>query len=282
LQAFFWSALSYLISAFNDLLTKVSGINLPPQEVIFFRFLFSTIILLPFFLNQKRLSINKTRNERHTIHLLRAVLWMVGIYLWTYNASRIPLHIVTISSFLIPFFNIFLSRVYLKERVSSRGFFYMTISFFGVLSVFHMSSFSAVNFIFIILATLTFSSLDVLNKKIVSENNSIINMIFFSNLYSLLMCAPFIFVDYVVPSSNELMFLFLLGIGASSIIFCILKSFESSNLSSIQYVRYLEFPISCILGFTFFDEIPSALVIAGCIVVILGNIMSYRLNTSKT
>ena len=48
LQGIFWMLMVCIVSSMNDTLTKYVGTRLSGAEVAFFRFFFSTLVLLPF------------------------------------------------------------------------------------------------------------------------------------------------------------------------------------------------------------------------------------------
>ncbi len=79
-----WFILSLLSSVANDTISKYLSLHLQSFEVIFFRFLFSTITLVPFMLYYGREAF---KTSQISIQITRGVLLFVGITLWTYGLA---------------------------------------------------------------------------------------------------------------------------------------------------------------------------------------------------
>lgn len=299
LLAFLWSIAACIISISNDIITKFYAVDLNPIEIMFFRFFFSFITLLPIYLCAKPSQISNQCIRSNTraffsikiqlIHLLRGALLVVAMSLWIYNASKLPLHIITIGSFMIPFFNIISSRIFLKETLYLATVIYILASFLSILFIFHIGNFEILNFVILVFAGFLFSLLDILNKRMLNSGVNTMELIFFSNLYSsmisfviLIIVFGYSYVLLMKLSSKDLLLFLALGMGGNGIIFCILRAFRRSNLSSIQYVRYLEFPISCICGVFFLSETISNAVILASFVILACNILSFRFYATKS
>ena len=97
----FWFILSTVSSSFNDVISKYVGSNISSYEITFFRFLFSSITLLPFIIYYGTTSL-KTSNP--TVHLMRGLLLFLAITAWNYGLKIAPMTTATIVSFTIPIF----------------------------------------------------------------------------------------------------------------------------------------------------------------------------------
>lgn len=343
--AFTWSLLACFISVLNDAIMKLYSVNLSPALIIFLRFSISLLTIFPFYLtyyfrNKRNIiqtcTIKNFSNQ--LIHIIRGIAITIAMLLWVYNANKLPLHIVTISSFTIPFFNIICSKLFLKEKTHFASFLYILISFCCVLAIFWSFQFSTTNLLALIFTGILFSILDILNKNLLNKNSSTLKLIFFSNFYSTLIliityviltkisqfsqvldkstqpmlqsaiqqCTiqetiqPRSLTKHITTYINEFLnfielakislqickltlidwiIFFILGSCSNGIIFCILRSFTLSNLSSIQYTRYTEFLISFAFGFIFFHENITLQALFASIVIMFCNIMSFRLHS---
>ena len=114
-----------------------------------------------------------------------------------------------------------------------------------------------------------------LNKMLLNENERILPMIFFSNLFSA------IFIIFIPNTLGEAMkvnffqisLLFFLGIGANLILFCIIKAFSKAPASFLAPMRYLELLMSIAIGFLFFKEVISINILLGGVLIILSSII---------
>jgi S-adenosylmethionine uptake transporter len=82
-----WFILSLLFDNLNDVIMKYVGQNIDPYQIICFRFLFSTLVLLPFVWHQK-LTITKSAL---CLHFTRGVLLFCGISLWIIGLGVVKL-----------------------------------------------------------------------------------------------------------------------------------------------------------------------------------------------
>ncbi|MDE5059380.1 EamA family transporter, partial [Wolbachia endosymbiont of Drosophila burlai] len=98
LRAYLLGVIWFILSLLSSI-SKYLSLHLQSFEVIFFRFLFSTITLVPFMLYYGREAF---KTSQISIQITRGVLLFVGITLWTYGLAIFPIVTATIISFSIP------------------------------------------------------------------------------------------------------------------------------------------------------------------------------------
>ena len=114
-----------LASLFFSLMStfvKICSSNLNLIEIIFLRSLIATIILLPFILIFKI----KIKTKLYSKHLTRAVIGISAMFLNFYAVSKLPLTNYTIISFAKIFFIIPLAFFFLKEKIKTESFLYLS------------------------------------------------------------------------------------------------------------------------------------------------------------
>lgn len=266
LRGAFWFILVSAISALNDTLVKAVGSRLPPIEVAFFRFFLSMVTLLPFMFAQGKAAF-VTPHWR--VHGVRSLLLFLAIAPWCYGVIQLPLTLVTTVSFTTPLFVLVLSALFLKERVGSHRAFATLLGFSGIV-VSAQPTTSGLNLtVFVLVAsTCMFAMLDVLNKKLLIKNETLLSMLFFSAAGTTVLSIPFALADFLMPTLQELAFLVLLGAGANLILYCLLKAFESVDLSALQPFRYVEIMFTGFFGWAFFSEIPGLSTLLGAALII--------------
>ena len=109
-----------IVSSLNDTLTKYVGSRLSGAEVAFFRFFFSTLVLLPFMVAR-----GKSAFVTHYpgAQCIRAILLVVAMTAWSYGVASLPLTLATTISFTTPFFVLPLAKVFLEKIKRPRMFF---------------------------------------------------------------------------------------------------------------------------------------------------------------
>lgn len=279
IQGVRWFLLSCVVSVLNDTLIKVTGQRLPGIEVAFLRFFFSMLVLIPFVVQAGR-SFFKTSHLR--IHGLRSLFLFLALAPWCYGVISLPLSLVTTLSFTTPLFVLLLSAIFLKESVGLQRMFATLLGFVGILVSVGPFSFNLNGAALLLVAsTVLFASLDVMNKKLLIQNEGLLSMLFFSAVGTTLLSAPFAFSVWVMPNLFELGTMFVLGIGANLILFCLLKAFQFCDVSSLQPMRYAELLISSCIGFVLFQEVPSITTLGGAALIIPATLYIVRFEIAR-
>ncbi len=264
----FWFILSLLLDNINDVIMKYVGNNISSYEIIFFRYLFSVIVLLPFILRKKYSSSTIMR-----IHFIRGFLLFVGIILWCVGLKVVKLTVVTSINFIMPIFILILARIFLKESFNRIKLIATMLGFIGTIIVINPNStdFNLTSLVFLISAIL-FALLDIINKRFAVQE-SMISMLFYSSLFVLILSIIPVFYNWITPTFNDLFYLFLLGITSNLILYCLLKSFKLIEVSSVAPYRYIELIFSAVLGYIIFDEIPNLTTIIGSAIIIMATVI---------
>lgn len=266
LQGIFWMVVVCIISNMNDILIKHVGTRLSGLEVAFFRFLFSTLWLLPFMLARGKGSF---QTKYPKVHFVRSLLLVLAMAPWCYGVASMPLTLATILASTTPFFILPLAKIFLKERVGWQRCTATLVGFIGILvSVnFTGGSFNPMA-LALIASTVMFASLDIINKKLLTEDESLLSMLFFSGLGTAVLGFIPALLTWETPTLQELGFLALLGGGGSLILFCLLKAYAATDVSALQPFKYFELVLSAIFGFVIFQELPTTSTLLGAAVII--------------
>ncbi|WP_375318822.1 DMT family transporter [Candidatus Tisiphia endosymbiont of Oplodontha viridula] len=260
-----WFILSMLTSATNDITAKYLGLRLHSFEVAFFRFLFSTIILVPFIFYYGKQTLTTTRPF---VHIARGVLLCFGMTSWTYGLQLAPVTTATVVSLAIPLFTLVLAVFFLNENIIWQRWAATLFGFIGIVVTLkpHASDFNPHILIFV-LAAISFATLDIINKKFVVKE-SMISMLFYSALVTSLLSIPPSIMYWKTPNISEFILLFILGSGGGLISFFLLKAFSLVDATAIAPYRYLELIISALAGYLVFNEMPENSTLYGALIVI--------------
>lgn len=260
--------LSMCVSCANDVICKFMGERLDALEIIFFRFFFGLITLLPFVLRRGTVVF---RTHQLGINVLRGVLGACSFFLCTYSVIKLPLVEVTTILWIIPLFQLVLTSFLLPEKISSLRWIATIIGFLGLLFVTLYDSHANISlnylYIFPIGAALLFAMQDVMIKKVVATESRTTMLLYFAIVSSVVSFFPMLFV-WIKPTVYELILLFLLGIGGNLIQYFIFKAFHAVDISALAPYRYIEFLLSAFFAFVFFGEIPGVNVIIGAAILV--------------
>jgi S-adenosylmethionine uptake transporter len=260
-----WFVLSLFISSLNDVLTKYLCGSIGPYEVVFFRFLFSIITLLPFMLYYGK---NSFITSRPLVHVIRGGLLFGGIALWSHALSVVVVTVATVISFTIPLFVLIFAKIFLGENVTLARWVATVVGLIGVVIVINPTS-ATFNIMSasLILASMMFAGLDVINKKYVIKE-SMFSMLFYSSIVTTALSSFPAFLNWSMPTTQDLLLLLILGAGANLILYFLLKAFALIDASAAAPYRYIELLISSFLGYLIFAEIPTINTVIGALIII--------------
>ncbi len=264
-----WFFLSLLIDNINDVIMKYLGFNIQAYEVVFFRFLFSTLTLIPFIFYKK---VAGSKPKMY-VHLIRGLLLFSGIVTWCMGLGFVNITVATAINFTIPIYILVMATVFLKEKYSLIKLAATVLGFIGTAIVINPSD-ADFNFFSLVLiaSAFLFAALDVINKKMVQEESTL-NMLFYSGFFVMLFSAiPTIYV-WSSPTIKDLALLFILGITGNLILYCLLKSFKLVEISSVAPYRYIELIFSAAFGYIIFGEVPHITTIVGAIIIIFSTLL---------
>ena len=267
-----------IIGVSNDVMMKFLGNDISSYEIVFLRFLFGTLALVPFiFINRKSF---KTSNP--LLHVSRGGILFLAIAAYCMGLQADKLAVATSINFTIPIFILILATRILGEKFSSTKLAATIIGFIGVSVIMNPTSsdFNGTS-LTLIMSSFLFASLDVINKKFVSTE-SMMSMLFYSNLFAMLFSAIPGIYHWTTPDIGSLTLLFILGAGSNLILYCLLKSFSYIEVSIVAPYRYLELLFAIILGYIFFQEKFNTTNWVGAGIIVLSTlIMSYEYLLSK-
>jgi S-adenosylmethionine uptake transporter len=266
-QGAFWATMICLISVSNDILMRLLGENLHVIEIIFFRFLFGMITVVPLMLSH---GTTLFKTQRPAMHIVRALIGVGAIGACCLSVNLMPLSDNTTIMFSQPLFFLPMAVFLLREHVDFPRWIATLIGFIGLMIIVQpgTEAFRLVAFV-PISAALLFATLDIMAKKMVSTENTYNMMFYFAVGTTLAALGPAIYF-WKTPNLYELGLLALLGVGGNLIQACIFRAFTATDASALMPFRYVEFIFSAGLGFLFFTEIPTILTITGAAFIIAG------------
>ena len=260
-----WFFAHQLIGVGNDVIMKFTGANLGVAQVVFLRFLFATLTMVPVMVAGGKES---WQTDRVPLHIARSALLAGGIFLYVKGLTIAPIAVVTTLNFTIPLFTLVLARVFLNEAVDATRWIGTLVGFLGVMVVMQPGGqvFNPMWLVVLLSATM-FASLDVLNKVFVGKE-SFWAMIFYTALFTTCITAYPALTSWVAPTMSQYGLLALLGAGANGLLYCLLKSFSMVDASALAPFRYTELMFSATVGFLLFGEIPASSTLLGALIII--------------
>ncbi|HVV80520.1 MAG TPA: DMT family transporter [Pseudolabrys sp.] len=269
LSAFLFTVMSVLV---RDL-----GQRAPTGEVVFFRGLFAIIPVL---------AIYWWRGEiRHAIatkspfgQLLRGLISAVGMFANFGALARIPIADVTAIGFGSPLITVALAALILKERVRIYRWTAVVVGFGGVIVMLlpHLdigkyavvaTAATTVGSLLALGSAFTNAAAQIQTRRLVATEKTA-SIVFYFSVVTAIAGALTLPFDRYAPSPLELAEFVALGmLGGIGHIF-LTESYRYATASVIAPFDYSTMIWAIILGYWFFGEVPSVLVLAGAAIVI--------------
>lgn len=277
IKASFFLLTASIISSINDIISK--HINLCSTDLMFFRALLGCIILIPLIIkNQEKTNIF----EKH--HIMRGALFGLGMLCYLTALKNMQLATIIAINFSTPLWVTVFASIFLKEKVKHSIY----LNILGVIGIIIISytSFSSTNYQFVLLAligAIIFAMLDIINKYLINKNESMMQMLIGSNFWITMFLSPFFSYNmhHTIPTW---ILLIALAAGSNLLLYFILKAWQNFNITALQPIKYIEFPIAVYFGTNLFKEQTSIMVIIGFMLLAIAvtiNLYNQLMNKSN-
>lgn len=212
--------------------------------------------------------------------LARAAVGFLGVILNFYAIDRLAsISDASILNKLSPFFAVFFSVFLLKEKPKIPEIIFLLIAFAGAMCVvnprFDLSVLPAcAGFLSGACAGFAYVCVRVLGVK--GERG--IMTVFFFSAFSTLFSLPFMLIWYRPMTAWQTCSLLLSGVSATLGQFFITAAYRQAPAKEIAVFDYAQVLFAALLGYFFLDQLPSALSVAGYVVIIFAAVGRWLYN----
>ena len=259
------------IMMFTVLRIVQSDINV--YTTSFFRFFFSLIILIPYIFYTK-FNFIKTNNIKK--HLVRSSLNLPAMYLTFGALTMIPLEKINAIHFLNPLFVSIFAVIFFKEKIYIYRVISLILGFVGIIVVIRPGLIPLEIGSFMVLGSTVLWALCIIITKDITKEESAINILIFQCIFMSLFTFIIAYFNWELPSSDQLMLLFLSALFGNVFHLMINHSFKIADLTLTAPFRYSVLIWGSLFGFLFFNEIPDFFTwIGGTIIFLSILILTY-------
>ncbi len=260
-------------------LIKATSDEIPPGEAVFFRSLFAIPVILVWLAMRGELRQGLiTQNPMG--HFWRGVLGTSAMGMTFAGLGLLPLPEVTAIGYATPIFTVILAAVMLGERIRMVRIAAVLLGLVGVAimlwprlgggaSLTDAASFGAM---LILVATLARSLVQIQIRKLVQTEHTAAIVFYFSLTATILSLASLPF-GWVVPSPNAALLLILSGVLGGVAQILVTASYRFGAASMLAPVDYVSMLFAILIGYVWFSELPTRVMLIGATLVIAGNIL---------
>ena len=253
----------------NDIMVKGLNLVFPVWEVIFFRAFSGMLISIALVLIFGWETLKTKKPIRHFVRAFSAVGCVV-FYFFGLKYLLLTENIAIVHS--APIFATLLAIPILGERLGVHRIGAIIIGFVGVIVIVKPGTdiFKFVSLIPLI-AALFMASVYLSTRSLMNTDSSISIIFYYS---SALLVTSIIFLpdDFVMPNIVQLIPLMSLGIMGSLGHYFMSQAAKNAEVVVISPFEYSSFIFVGVMGYIFYNEVPSISIIIGGILIILGGV----------
>ena len=235
-------------------------------QIVFMRSISSSIIIIPILFYVKN---QKNIFGQFQANLIRVVLSFMAISIQFFTISNIQLAQVSTIGYLRPSIMSIFAFFILSEKQSKVRWLVLIVGFLSILLVFSPESNSIQLIALLALLGSCCGSLSTIFQKFLSKKFSEIQLMVWYSVGISILSFPFCLYTWKEVSLNELIFMILTGLLATSAQYFYIKAFRLSQASFLAPIQYFHIIPVLIIGYLIFSEIPSYQTLFGALIIIL-------------
>ena len=270
------------ISAFvlNDAFVRLAGNSLPLAQILFWRRLITTIVLLTFAIYGGVFSSKVSKKDKWRI-FFRSIAEALTSYFFLTAVMNMPFANVTAILQILPMTVTLAAAFVFKEKVGIIRITLILAGFLGVVLIINPST-DGFNLyaIYALIAVFLITTRDLITRKISSTVPTLLPTV--SASIGVLIFSLFLLINTPFQPLNTQNSLFIL-LAAFFIIFRYYTAvlvMRSGEISFISPFRYSAILFALILGLIFFDEKPEKTAFFGIVIVMVAGIFLMLRNSS--
>ncbi|SFT47267.1 EamA-like transporter family protein [Sedimentitalea nanhaiensis] len=241
-------------------IVKFLGPRIPPAEQAFLRYLLGLVFLLPMLPSMLNTRLN---GRLMALFAIRGIFHAMGVMMWFYAMTRIPLAEVTAINYLAPVYVTLGAAMFLGERLAMRRIAAVVAALIGA-AVILRPGFREVQpgHLAMLLAAVVFGGSYLLAKFTVDRVNAAV-VVGMLSIWVTIALAPFAYAVWVTPTLTELGILFGVACFATAGHYTMTLAFAAAPVAVTQPVTFLQLVWATALGALVFSEPVDIWVVLG-------------------
>ena len=248
--------------------------EVPAPQAAFMRYLIGTLLLTPALISLINVKPSKPLMKKF---LIRGVVHSIGVTLWFYAMSVMPVAEVTAIGFLTYIFVSIGACIFLNEKLHKHRLTAIVISFIGALIILRPGFKEIGNGqIGMLIATIVFT-LSYLIAKIVSKERSSAEIVAMLSLFTTIFLIPTAIYSWEPLSIKALIVLTFTAVIATLGHITMTKAIKSAPMVVTQPILFLQLVWASMVGLFIFDEnFDPFVILGGTVIMICVCYVSYR------
>ena len=270
----FWMLVTGACFILVTALVKYMGPRLPSAEAAFLRYAMGLVFLLPALLSLR--SSGLTRRQ-WTLFGSRGFLHAMGVILWFYAMTRLPIAEVTAMNYLAPIYVTIGAALFLGERLALRRIIAVCLGLLGAVIILR-PGFREVSsgHLAMLIAAVVFAGSYLLAKILADEVRPAVVVTLLS-VFVTIGLAPFAFPVWITPNLHEITILAGVAFFATAGHYTMTLAFAAAPMTVTQPVTFLQLVWATVLGVVVFNEaVDIWVVLGGCVILTSVTFITWR------
>ena len=264
-QGIFWMLVTGVCFIAVTALVKYMGPRLPAAEAAFLRYAMGLVFLLPAIGNLRTAGLSR---RQWGLFSLRGFFHSLGVILWFFAMTRIPIAEVTAMNYLAPIYVTLGAAVFLGEKLAARRIAAVCMGLLGA-AIILRPGFREVSMghLAMLLAAVVFAGSYLLAKVLADEVKPAVIVALLS-VFVTLGLAPFAAPVWIAPTVTEIFILAAVAFFATAGHFTMTLAFAAAPVTVTQPVTFLQLLWATLLGAVAFAEPVDIWVVLGGSVIL--------------
>jgi len=267
---FLFTSMSALVKALSE--------DFPPGELVFFRSLFAVPVILIWLIARGELAQGFVV-KKPMGHFWRGVLGTAAMGLTFTGLSLLPLPEVTAIGYATPIFTLILAAVMLGERIRMIRIGAVAIGLFGVLVMIwprlgssEMEAATTIGALCVLGATIARAFVQIHIRQLVQVDHPAA-IVFYFSMTATVLSGLTIFWGWTLPTWEQAAILIAMGLVGGVAQILITSSYRFGQASMLAPYDYTSMLFAIVIGYIWFDELPTVAILIGAALVIAGNVV---------
>lgn len=267
---FLFTSMSALVKALSE--------DFPPGELVFFRSFFAIPVIIIWLMSRGELAQGFVV-KKPMGHFWRGVLGTAAMGLTFTGLSLLPLPEVTAIGYATPIFTLILAAVMLGERIRMIRIGAVAVGLLGVLIMVwprlgstNMEMAATIGAICVLCATIARAFVQIHIRQLVQVDHPAA-IVFYFCVTGTLVSGLTAFWGWTVPTWEQAAILITMGLIGGVAQILVTSSYRFGQASMLAPYDYTSMLFAIVIGYVWFDELPTAAILIGAALVIAGNVV---------
>ncbi len=272
-----WMLLAVTMLTTMFVIIKQMATELPVFVVAIARTFFSLCMLMPWLWRSGLVGLRTTRLPAH---FLRSFCGIAAFVCVVASLEHLILADAMVLAFTAPFWSIIISAIVLHEVVRGRRIAATVVGFCGVLMIVKPQG-GIEPAMLLALGSALLTSAAMITMKRLSATEPPTRIVFYFMLFGTLVLLPPAIYTWETPDLVQLGWLLLAGVLGAAGQECLARAYDAGEVSIVAPFDFMRLPISALLGYLVFSELPDEWSIAGTVVIVAAAIYLVRRGTRE-